>query len=97
MNKNKLFLSILLGVMVFELSAKPKYRIQSWVYLGATYYLPERKVKIRIRNLELPIRIWTPGAYPYTNKQAAEEIINNWKYDEKAKKEWKQSIYTEIK
>lgn len=96
MNKNKLFLSILLGVMVFELSARPKYRIQTWVYMGATYYLPERKVKVRIGKLELPIRVWRSGAYPFNSKQNAEEIINNWKADEKAKKDWKKSKYIEF-
>lgn len=97
MRTNKFFLTILLGVIVFQLNARPKYRIQSWVYLGTTYYLPERRVKIRIQNLQLPIRIWKSGAYPYTSKQAAEEIINNWETDEKAKREWKQSIYFEVK
>lgn len=95
MKTNKLFLTILLGVIVFELSAKPKYRIETWIYRGATYYLPEKKERVYIKRIPLPISVWRSGAYPFTNKQAAENIINNWKADEQAKKDWKSS-YIEI-
>ena len=97
MNINKVLLTILLGVIVFQLNAKPKYRIESWIYQGETYYLPEKKVRVIVKGIPLPISVWRNGAYPFTDKQAAEQIINNWKEDEKAKQEWKQSIYFEIK
>lgn len=96
MKTNKLFLTILLGVIVFQLSAKPKYRIESWIYRGETYYLPEKKVRIYFMKIPLPISVWKSGAYPFNSKQNAEEIINNWKADEKAKKDWKKSKYIEF-
>ena len=96
MNINKFFLTILLGVIVFELSAKPKYRIETWIYNGSTYYLPERKVRIYIKGIPLPISVWRSGDFPYNSKQNAENIINNWKADEKAKKDWKKSKYIEF-
>lgn len=96
MNKSKFILLILLGVIVFELNAKPKYRIETWIYRGETYYLPQRKVKFTIRKIRLPFRVWKSGSYPFTNQNEAEEIIKNWKEDEKAKKEFKKSSYIEV-
>ena len=51
MKINKFILLILLGVIVFELNAKPRYRIETWVYRGETYYLPQRKVKFTIKKI----------------------------------------------
>jgi hypothetical protein len=96
MKINKFILLILLGVIVFELNAKPRYRIETWVYRGETYYLPQRKVKFTIKKIRLPFRVWKSGSYPFTNKIEAEQIIKNWKEDEQAKKEFKQSLYFEI-
>ncbi len=96
MNKSKFILLMLLGVIVFELNAKPKYRIETWVYRGATYYLPQKRVWYRTNYFYLPFKVWKSGAYPYTNQKAAEQIIENWKEDEKAKKEFKKSNYIQI-
>jgi len=79
---NKLFLVLmLLGVTTLE--AKPKYRIQTWVYNGTRYYLPEHKV-------------WKSGSYPFQHKSQAEDIIENWKNERQAKMDYKRSEFIEV-
>jgi len=97
MKPNKFFLVILLGVIVSQLNANPKYRIETWVYRGERYYLPQKKTKVTIKNIKLPFSVWKSGSYPFTNQNAAEQIIKNWKEDEEAKKEFKKSSYIEIR
>lgn len=96
MKLNKLFLTILLGVIVFQLNAKPQYRIETWVYRGETRYLPQQRVWYRTNYFYLPFKVWQSGSYSFANRGAAEEIIQNWKDDKKAKKEWRKSAYIEI-
>lgn len=68
---------MLLGVMTSE--GKPKYRIESWVYNGTTYYLPQQRVWYRTNYFYLPFKVWVSGAYPFQHKSQAEDIIQNWK------------------
>ena len=86
---------MLLGVMTLE--AKPKYRIETWVYGGQRYYLPQRTEWYKTNYFSLPFKIWKSGSYPFQHKSQAEEIINNWKNDYQSKIEYKRSefIYTE--
>ncbi len=86
---------MLLGVITLE--AKPKYRIETWVENGTRYYLPERRVWFKTNYFYLPFKIWVSGAYPFQHKSQAEEIINNWRADYMAKKEYKQSEFIEVK
>ena len=97
MNKSKFILLILLGVMVLELNAKPKYRIEIWVTNGEKQYLPQKRVWYRTNYFYLPFKIWHSGSYPFKYQSQAEEIIKNWKQDEKAQKEWRKSTFIEIK
>lgn len=85
---------MLLGVTSLE--AKPKYRIETWVENGTRYYLPERTDWYRTNYFALPIKIWRSGSYPFQHKFQAEEIIQNWKNEYQAKKEYKHSEYIEI-
>ena len=96
MNINKTVLTILLGVIVLQSNAKPQYRIQTWVLNGETQYLPQQRVWARTNYFPLPFKVWSSGAYPFKNKEQAEEIIKNWKNEKKAKKQWRKSIYIEI-
>jgi len=96
MKLTKLFLTILLGVMVLQLNAKPKYRIETWVVNGERQYLPQKRVWYRTNYFYLPFKVWHSGSYSFQHKSQAEEIIQNWKADEKAKKEWRKSTYIEI-
>lgn len=82
---------MLLGVMTLE--AKPKYRIESWVYEGTTYYLPQKKVWYRTNYFYLPFKVWHSGSYPFMYKSQAEDIINNWRYEHDAKLAYKKSKY----
>jgi len=82
---------LLLGVITVE--GKPKYRIQSWVYDGTTYYLPERRVWYKTNYFYLPFKVWKSGSYPFQHKSQAEDIINNWKNDLQAKMEYRNSRY----
>ena len=82
---------LLLGVMTVE--GKPKYRIQTWVYEGTTYYLPERQVWYKTNYFYLPFKVWKSGSYPFQHKSQAEDIINNWKNDLQAKREYRNSRY----
>lgn len=96
MSTNKLLLTILLGVIVFQLNAKPQYRIESWVYNGELHYLPQQRVWYKTNYFYLPFKIWKSGAYPFKYKSQAEEIIQNWKNDKEEKRKYKQSIYIEV-
>jgi len=82
---------LLLGVITVE--GKPKYRIQTWVYDGTTYYLPERRVWYKTNYFYLPFKVWKSGSYPFQHKSQAEDIINNWKNDLQAKMEYRNSRY----
>jgi hypothetical protein len=93
--KKLLLIVMLLGVITLE--AKPKYRIETWVENGTRYYLPERRVWFKTNYFYLPFKIWVSGAYPFQHKSQAEEIINNWRADYMAKKEYKQSEFIEVK
>lgn len=86
---------MLLGVTTLE--AKPKYRIETWVYNGQRYYLPQRMEWYKTNYFYLPFKVWKSGAYPFQHKFQAEEIINNWKKDYQDKINYKRSefIYTE--
>lgn len=86
---------MLLGVMTLE--GKPKYRIETWVYRGQQYYLPQKKVWYRTNYFYLPVKVWVSGAYPFHNQYQAEEIIQNWKDEYQSKKDYRQSQYIEIK
>lgn len=86
---------MLLGVITLE--GKPKYRIESWVYNGYTYYLPQKKVWFKTDNFYLPIKVWQSGSYPFLYKSQAEEIIQNWKDDYQSKIDYKRSEFIEIK
>jgi hypothetical protein len=96
MNINKFVLLILLGAMVLELNAKPKYRIETWVTNGERQYLPQKRVWYKTNYFYLPFKIWHSGSYSFKYQSQAEEIIKNWKEDEKAKKEWRQSTFIEV-
>lgn len=96
MNINKIVLTILLGAMVLELNAKPKYRIQTWVSNGQKQYLPQKRVWYRTNYFYLPFRVWHSGSYSFQTQSQAEEIIQNWKNDKEEKRKYKQSIYIEI-
>jgi hypothetical protein len=89
--KKLLIVILLLGVMTVE--AKPKYRIQTWLYSGTRYYLPERKVWYTTNYFPLPFKVWKAGSYPFQHKSQAEEIIENWKSDLQSKMEYKRSEY----
>ena len=86
---------MLLGVITLE--GKPKYRIETWIVGGQTYYLPQKRVWITIHKFKLPFRVWESGSYPFHNQYQAEEIIQNWKDDYKAKEDYKHSKFIEIK
>lgn len=89
--KKIILVLMLLGVVTLE--AKPKYRIESWVYEGTTYYLPQKKVWYRTNYFYLPFKVWHSGSYPFMHKSQAEEIINNWKSEYNAKLAYKKSRY----
>ena len=96
MNINKFVLLILLGVIALELNAKPKYRIETWVTNGERQYLPQKRVWYKTNYFYLPFKIWYSGSYSFKYQSQAEEIIKNWKEDEKTKKEWRKSTYIEV-
>jgi hypothetical protein len=86
---------MLLGVVTLE--AKPKYRIETWVYNGQQYFLPQRLVWYKTNYFYLPFKVWTSSEYPLQNKSQADEIIQNWKKDYQDKLDYKRSefIYSE--
>ena len=85
---------MLLGVMTLE--AKPMYRIETWVYNGDRYYLPQKKVSFKIKRIRFPFKVWQSGAYPFTNKSQAEQIIKNWKDDAEQKDLFKYSEFINV-
>jgi uncharacterized protein YxeA len=89
--KRIIIVLLLLGVITVE--GKPKYRIQTWVYDGTTYYLPEQRVWYKTNYFYLPFKVWKSGSYPFQHKSQAEDIINNWKNDLQAKREYRNSRY----
>ncbi len=97
MNKTKFILLILLGAMVFELNAKPRYRIETWVVNGERQYLPQRREWYRTNYFYLPFKVWYSGSYSFKYQSQAEQIIENWKQYEREKKEYRKSTYIEIK
>ena len=82
---------MLLGVITLE--ARPKYRIESWVYNGSTYYLPQKRVWYRTNYFYLPFKVWKSGDYPFLYKSQAQDIIQNWKNDYQEKMDYKKSRY----
>lgn len=89
--KRIIIVLLLLGVITVE--GKPKYRIQTWVYDGTTYYLPQQRVWYKTNYFYLPFKVWKSGSYPFQHKSQAEDIINNWKNDLQAKMEYRNSRY----
>lgn len=89
----KKMLVVLLSLGVMTLEAKPKYRIETWVLDGYTQYLPQRKVWAKTNYFTLPYKVWVSGEYPFQDKKLAEEIIQNWKSEEEAKKLYKKSEF----
>ena len=89
--KRLIIVLMLLGVTTLE--GKPKYRIQTWTYEGTTYYLPQQKVWYSTNYFPLPFKVWKAGSYPFQHKSQAEDIIQNWKDDYQAKKDYKRSEY----
>ena len=85
---------MLLGVVTLE--AKPKYRIETFVINGTRMYQPQQKVWFRTSMGTLPFKVWVSGDYPFPRKEAAEEIIQNWKLDYQLKKEYKSSEYIKV-
>lgn len=86
-----ILISLSLGVVTTE--GKPKYRIESWMYNGTTFYLPQKKVWLKTNYFYLPIKVWESGSYPFQHKSQAEEIIQNWKNDYREKLEYKRSRF----
>jgi hypothetical protein len=86
---------MLLGVITLE--AAPKYRIETWVYRGQSYYLPQRKVWYRTNYFPLPFKVWRSGSFPFQTQMGAEEVIQNWKADWLEKRKYHRSEYIEIK
>ena len=93
--KKTLIVLMLLGVVTLE--AKPKYRIETWVYEGQRFYMPQERVWYRTNYFTLPFKVWRSGAYPFQHKSQAEGIIQNWKSEYQARKDFKQSEFIEIK
>jgi hypothetical protein len=93
--KKLLIVLMLLGVITLE--AKPKYRIETFVINGTRMYQPQQKVWFRTSMGTLPFKVWVSGDYPFQHKEAAEEIIENWKSDYRMKKEYRRSEYIQIK
>jgi hypothetical protein len=44
----------------------------------------------------LPFKVWVSGDYPFSHKEAAEQIIENWKSDYDMKKEYKRSEFINV-
>lgn len=86
-----ILISLTLGVMSTE--GKPKYRIETWVRNGTTFYLPQKRVWMETNYFSLPIKVWESGSYPFQYKYQAENIIQNWKDAYREKTEHKKSYY----
>jgi hypothetical protein len=89
----KFFFIILLLLGVMTLEAKPKYRIETWVYNGTTYYLPQERVWYKTNYFYLPFKVWKSGAYPFQHKSQAMGIIQNWKDAHRERLEYRNSRY----
>ena len=85
---------MLLGVVTLE--AKPKYRIETYFINGTKMYQPQQRVWYKTTMGTLPFKVWVSGDYPFPHKEAAEEIIQNWKLDYQLKKEYKRSEYIKV-
>jgi hypothetical protein len=97
MEKLKILLVMLLGVISLQLYSKPKYRIETWVARGEHLYQPQKKVWLRINYIgRLPIKIWQSGQYPLKTQIEAEQIILNWEQDNLEKNLYKHSQYITI-
>jgi len=92
--KKLLIVLMLLGVITLE--AKPKYRIETFVINGTRMYQPQQKVWFRTSMGTLPFKVWVSGDYPFPHKEAAEQIIENWKSDYEMKKEYRRSEYIKV-
>jgi hypothetical protein len=68
---------MLLGVVTLE--GKPKYRIETWLYNGSTYYLPQKRVWYKTNYFYLPFKVWESGQHPFLYKSQAEDVIKDWK------------------
>jgi hypothetical protein len=89
-----ILISLSLGVMAAE--GKPKYRIESWVYNGTTYYLPQQKIWYRTNYFPLPFKVWRSGSYPFQHQSQALEIIENWKFDRQSRIDYRRSKYVMV-
>jgi hypothetical protein len=92
--KRLIIVLMLLGVVTLE--GKPKYRIESWVYNGYTYYLPQQKVWYQTNYFYLPFKVWKSGEYPFLYKSQAEDIINNWHKDYNDKLAYRRSQFYDV-
>jgi hypothetical protein len=92
--KRIIILLMLLGVITAE--GKPKYRIESWVYNGTTYYLPQERVWYRTNYFYLPFKVWRSGSYPFQHKSQAMDIIQNWEDARRERLAYRRSRYYEI-
>jgi hypothetical protein len=97
MKKIKIVLIVLLGVIALQSSAKPKYRIESWVVGGTRLYLPQQKVWFKTSMGTFPFRVWVSADYPSMTQQQAEEVIGFWKQNESDRKSYKKSEFITIK
>jgi len=97
MKKIKIVLIVLLGVIALQSSAKPKYRIQSWVVGGTRLYLPQQRVWFKTSMGTFPFRVWVSPDFPSQSKREAEEVIGFWKQNDLDKKSYKKSQFITIK
>jgi hypothetical protein len=96
MNKMRVMILILLGVIVLETNARPQYRIRTWVDNGTKLYQPQRRVWARTNYFPLPFKIWQSSQYPLKDVKSAEWIIENWKGEVLSKQMYKNSEYINI-
>ena len=87
--KRIIILLMLSGVITAE--GKPKYRIESWVYRGTTYYLPQQKIWYKTNYFPLPFKVWISASHPFQHRSQADEIINNWKIYHQENQDYKRS------
>lgn len=96
MNKMKVMVLILLGVIVLETNARPQYRIRMWVDNGIRMYQPQRRVWARTNYFTLPFKIWQSAQYPFKDEKSALWVIDNWKEEVNAKQMYRNSEYINI-
>lgn len=92
--KRLIILLMLLGVMTSE--GKPKYRIETWVYNGTTFYLPQQRVWYKTNYFYLPFKVWKSGSYPFQHKEQALDIIQNWENSRRERLAYRDSRYYEV-